>query len=116
MSPVHHRDQPKDIQGQFRTRTPGSGHHSGLQDNEGNNPMLPFTIKFNRDLKPEDWKDMNQVIQLHELLKALFQWSMDNKRFKMRRTWSKIPEGMLKRDTIQGTYGNYEKLESQQEV
>ncbi|MBW0482420.1 hypothetical protein O181_022135 [Austropuccinia psidii MF-1] len=36
---------------------------------------LPFTFQFNRDLKPEDSKDMDQVIQLHELLKDIFQWA-----------------------------------------
>ncbi|MBW0573064.1 hypothetical protein O181_112779, partial [Austropuccinia psidii MF-1] len=33
---------------------------------------LPFTFQFNRNLKPEDWKDMDQVLQLHNLLKDLF--------------------------------------------
>ncbi|MBW0490528.1 hypothetical protein O181_030243 [Austropuccinia psidii MF-1] len=46
-------------------------------------PTLPFTFQFNRNVKPEDWKDMDQVIQLHQLLKDLFQWSMDNKRFNL---------------------------------
>ncbi|MBW0477490.1 hypothetical protein O181_017205 [Austropuccinia psidii MF-1] len=46
-------------------------------------PTLPFTFQFNRNLKPEDWKDMDQVLQLHQLLKDLFQWSMDNKRFNL---------------------------------
>ncbi|MBW0503982.1 hypothetical protein O181_043697 [Austropuccinia psidii MF-1] len=44
---------------------------------------LPFTFQFNRNLKPEDWKDMYQVLQVHQLLKDLFQWSMDNKRFNL---------------------------------
>ncbi|MBW0590427.1 hypothetical protein O181_130142, partial [Austropuccinia psidii MF-1] len=46
-------------------------------------PTLPFTFQFNRNLKPEDWKDMDQVIQLHQLLKDFFQWRMDNKRFNL---------------------------------
>ncbi|MBW0466651.1 hypothetical protein O181_006366 [Austropuccinia psidii MF-1] len=44
-------------------------------------PTLPFTLQLNGNLKPEDWKDMDQVLQLHKLLKDLFQWSMENKRF-----------------------------------
>ncbi|MBW0526170.1 hypothetical protein O181_065885 [Austropuccinia psidii MF-1] len=39
---------------------------------------LPFTSQFNRNLKPEDWKDMDQVLQLHQLLKDLSQWSFQN--------------------------------------
>ncbi|MBW0577293.1 hypothetical protein O181_117008 [Austropuccinia psidii MF-1] len=40
-------------------------------------PTMPFTFQFNKSLKPEDWKDMDQVLQLHKLLKYLFQWSME---------------------------------------
>ncbi|MBW0487758.1 hypothetical protein O181_027473 [Austropuccinia psidii MF-1] len=39
---------------------------------------LPFSFQFNRNLKPEDWKDMDQVLQLHQLLKDSFQWRRDN--------------------------------------
>ncbi|MBW0471768.1 hypothetical protein O181_011483 [Austropuccinia psidii MF-1] len=46
-------------------------------------PTLPFTFQLNRNLKPEDWKDMDQVLQLHKLLKDLFQWMMGNKRFNL---------------------------------
>ncbi|MBW0564071.1 hypothetical protein O181_103786 [Austropuccinia psidii MF-1] len=93
MSPVHLRDlgfqriQPEDREGFSTTSRPGRGHLGhigGWQDIEGKIiPTLPFTIQFNRNLKPEDWKDMDQVLQLHQLLKDLFQWSMDNKRFNL---------------------------------
>ncbi|MBW0565448.1 hypothetical protein O181_105163, partial [Austropuccinia psidii MF-1] len=46
-------------------------------------PTLPFTFQFNRNLNPEDWKDMDQVLQLYQLLKDLCQWSMDKKRFNL---------------------------------
>ncbi|MBW0510692.1 hypothetical protein O181_050407 [Austropuccinia psidii MF-1] len=29
-------------------------------------PTLPFTFQLNINLKPEDWKDMDQVLQLHQ--------------------------------------------------
>ncbi|MBW0539617.1 hypothetical protein O181_079332 [Austropuccinia psidii MF-1] len=51
---------------------------------------FPFTLHFNRDLKPEDWKNMDQALQLHQLLKDLFQWSMDNKRFNLAAHWAEI--------------------------
>ncbi|MBW0547084.1 hypothetical protein O181_086799 [Austropuccinia psidii MF-1] len=35
-------------------------------------PTLLSTFQFNRNLKPEDWKDMDKVIQLYQLLKYLF--------------------------------------------
>ncbi|MBW0491728.1 hypothetical protein O181_031443 [Austropuccinia psidii MF-1] len=53
-------------------------------------PTLPFTLQFNRNLKTEDWKDMDQVLQLHQLLKDLFQWSMDNKRFNLASHWEEL--------------------------
>ena len=28
-------------------------------------PTLPFTFQFNINLKPEDWKDVDKVLQLH---------------------------------------------------
>ncbi|MBW0526826.1 hypothetical protein O181_066541 [Austropuccinia psidii MF-1] len=46
-------------------------------------PTLPFTFQFNRNLKPEYWKDMDEVLQIHQLLKDLFQCSMDNRRFNL---------------------------------
>ncbi|MBW0497316.1 hypothetical protein O181_037031 [Austropuccinia psidii MF-1] len=51
---------------------------------------LPFPFQFNRNLKPEDWKDMDQVRQLHQLLKDLFQWSMDNMRFNLASHWAEL--------------------------
>ncbi|MBW0575514.1 hypothetical protein O181_115229 [Austropuccinia psidii MF-1] len=55
-------------------------------------PTLPFTFQLSINLKPEDWKDMDQVLQLHQCLKDLFQWSMDNKRFNLASHWEEIGE------------------------
>ncbi|MBW0529637.1 hypothetical protein O181_069352 [Austropuccinia psidii MF-1] len=52
-------------------------------------PTLPFSLQFNRNLKPEDWKDMNQ---------------------------SKLPEDLSQRDKVQRAYGNHQRLESHQAV
>ncbi|MBW0546593.1 hypothetical protein O181_086308 [Austropuccinia psidii MF-1] len=51
---------------------------------------LPFTFQFNKNLKPEYLKDMDQVLQLHQLLKDLFQWSIDNKRFNLASHWAEL--------------------------
>ncbi|MBW0479657.1 hypothetical protein O181_019372 [Austropuccinia psidii MF-1] len=53
-------------------------------------PTLPFTFHFHRDLKPEDWKHMDQVLQLHQLPKDLFQWRMDNKRSNLAFHWESL--------------------------
>ncbi|MBW0575425.1 hypothetical protein O181_115140, partial [Austropuccinia psidii MF-1] len=59
-------------------------------------PTLPLTLQFNGDLKPEDCKDMDQVLQLHQLLKYVFQWSMDNKRFNLPSDWAELGESFQK--------------------
>ncbi|MBW0468685.1 hypothetical protein O181_008400 [Austropuccinia psidii MF-1] len=51
---------------------------------------LPFTFKFNRNLKQEEWKDMDQVLQLHQLPKDLLQWSMDKRRFNLASHWAEL--------------------------
>ncbi|MBW0529316.1 hypothetical protein O181_069031 [Austropuccinia psidii MF-1] len=70
MSPVYLRDlgfqrnQPEDREGLSRTRRPGGiqlGHSGGWQNNE-----------------------------LHQLLKDLFQWSIDNKRFNLATHWEEL--------------------------
>ncbi|MBW0511877.1 hypothetical protein O181_051592 [Austropuccinia psidii MF-1] len=53
-------------------------------------PTLPFTFQFNRNLKPEDLKDMDQVLQIHQLLKDLFQWNMDTKRLNLASHWEEL--------------------------
>ncbi|MBW0534313.1 hypothetical protein O181_074028 [Austropuccinia psidii MF-1] len=59
-------------------------------------PNLPFTFQYNRSLKQEDWKDMDQVLQLHQLLKDLSQWSMDNKRFNLASHWAELGSSFLR--------------------
>ncbi|MBW0567533.1 hypothetical protein O181_107248 [Austropuccinia psidii MF-1] len=51
---------------------------------------LPFKLQFNEDLKAEDWKDMDQALQIHQLLKDLLQWSMDNKTFNLASHWAEL--------------------------
>ncbi|MBW0518922.1 hypothetical protein O181_058637 [Austropuccinia psidii MF-1] len=53
-------------------------------------PTLQFTFQFNRNLKPEDWKDRDQVLQLNQLSKDLFQLSMDIKRFNLESHWEEL--------------------------
>ncbi|MBW0477356.1 hypothetical protein O181_017071 [Austropuccinia psidii MF-1] len=53
-------------------------------------PTLQFTFQSNRNLGAKDWKDMDQVLQLDQLLKDLFQWSMGNKRLKLPSYWEEL--------------------------
>ncbi|MBW0481917.1 hypothetical protein O181_021632 [Austropuccinia psidii MF-1] len=98
MSPVHRnlgipRNQPENRKGLIRTRRPGSGHlghHNRWLEAEEIIPTLPFTLQFNWNLKEEDWKYMHKALQLHQLLKDLFQWSMDNKGFNLASHWAEL--------------------------
>ncbi|MBW0565394.1 hypothetical protein O181_105109 [Austropuccinia psidii MF-1] len=101
MSPVHLRDlgfqrnQPEDREGLSRARRPGRGHLDTVVDGKTMREIistLPFTLQFNRNLKPQDWEDMDQALQLHQLLKDLFQWSMENKRFNLTSHWKELGE------------------------
>ncbi|MBW0569066.1 hypothetical protein O181_108781 [Austropuccinia psidii MF-1] len=46
-------------------------------------PTVPFHLNFNRFLQPEDWTDLDQVFQINQLLKSMFQWRMERKIFKL---------------------------------
>ncbi|MBW0463060.1 hypothetical protein O181_002775 [Austropuccinia psidii MF-1] len=59
-------------------------------------PALPSTFQFNRNLKSEDWKDMDQVLQLHQLLKDSFQLRMDNNSFNLASHWAELGESFQK--------------------
>ncbi|MBW0519264.1 hypothetical protein O181_058979 [Austropuccinia psidii MF-1] len=114
MSPVHlrnlgfQRNQPEDRGGLSRTRRPGGGHlgdSGGWKEIDRNNThsATPISIQ-KRHLKPEDWKDMDQCLQLHQLLKDLFQWSIDNKRFNLASHWSELGASCQKifpKETVQ---------------
>ncbi|MBW0542033.1 hypothetical protein O181_081748 [Austropuccinia psidii MF-1] len=63
-------------------------------------PTLPFTFQLNRNFKPEDWKDVDQV----------------QPRIPLSRTWRKLPEDLSQRETLQRPYGNHQRLESHQAV
>ncbi|MBW0468869.1 hypothetical protein O181_008584 [Austropuccinia psidii MF-1] len=53
-------------------------------------PTLPFTLQFNKSLKPEDWKDMDHILQLHKILIDLLQWRMGDRRFNLDLHWEKL--------------------------
>ncbi|MBW0576507.1 hypothetical protein O181_116222, partial [Austropuccinia psidii MF-1] len=80
---------------------------------------LSFTLQFNRNLKPEYWKDMDQFLQLYELLKDLFQWDGQQEvkpGISLGRTWRKLAEDLSQRDRLQRPYDNHQRFESYQTV
>ncbi|MBW0523169.1 hypothetical protein O181_062884 [Austropuccinia psidii MF-1] len=61
-----------------------------------NIPTLKFTFQFNRNLKPEGWKDMDEFLQLYQLLKDLFQMIMANMRFNLASCCAELGESFQK--------------------
>ncbi|MBW0531498.1 hypothetical protein O181_071213 [Austropuccinia psidii MF-1] len=99
MSPVQlrnlgfQRNQPEDREGLSRPRLDTVVNGKKLREII---PTLPFTFQLNRNLKQEDLKDMDQVLQLHQFLKDLFQWSIDKKRFNLGSHWAELGESFQK--------------------
>ncbi|MBW0481645.1 hypothetical protein O181_021360 [Austropuccinia psidii MF-1] len=105
MSPVHlrklgfQRNQPKVREGLSRTRIPGGGHlkHSGgWQEIEGSHTHSAIQIPIQQSSQTRGLKDMDQLLQLHQLLNDLFKWSMDNKRFNLVSHWEELGESFQK--------------------
>ncbi|MBW0541799.1 hypothetical protein O181_081514 [Austropuccinia psidii MF-1] len=102
MSPVHlrnlgiPRNQPDDREGLFRTRRPARGHLGHRREGYGSSSSAPPTPQrsFPMDHGPQE---VQTSIPLS-------------------RTWSKFPENMSQRDTFQSSYGNHQRMESQQAV
>ncbi|MBW0533583.1 hypothetical protein O181_073298 [Austropuccinia psidii MF-1] len=98
-NPVIPRNQPQDRGGLSRTRRPQEDTLDTQVDGKTLREIIPtlqFTFQFNRNLKQEDFKDMDQVLQLHQRLKDLFQRSMDNKRFNLALQWAELGESFQK--------------------
>ncbi|MBW0481841.1 hypothetical protein O181_021556 [Austropuccinia psidii MF-1] len=93
MSPVHRRNleiprnQQKDREGLEEDTLEAVVDGKALR---GIISTLPLTFQFNRNLKPEDFKDMDQFLQLHQLLKDLSQWRMENKSFNLESHWEEL--------------------------
>ncbi|MBW0496156.1 hypothetical protein O181_035871 [Austropuccinia psidii MF-1] len=127
MSPIHLRDlgfqrhQPEDREGLSRTRRPGRGHlgHSGRwQDFEGNYTHSSIHIPIQQKPQTRGLEGYGSSSELHQLLKGLFQWSMDKKMFNLASHWEELGASFQKsqRDTLQRPYGKHQRLEPYQAV
>ncbi|MBW0496786.1 hypothetical protein O181_036501 [Austropuccinia psidii MF-1] len=87
MFPVHLRNQPEDREEIFRTEDKGLKTIVDGKALRERISRLTFTFQFRKNLKPEVWKDMDQFLKLHQLLKYSFQRSM-NERFNLASHWA----------------------------
>ncbi|MBW0471327.1 hypothetical protein O181_011042 [Austropuccinia psidii MF-1] len=57
---------------------------------EGNHTHSSLHIPIHHKPQTRALEDMDQVLQLHQLLKDLFQWRMDNKSFNLASHWAEL--------------------------
>ncbi|MBW0471255.1 hypothetical protein O181_010970 [Austropuccinia psidii MF-1] len=129
MSPVHlrnigiPRNQPDDREGLSRTRRPGRGslgHSSGWQDTEGNHTHSAIHLPFPQRPQTRGLEAYGSSSSAPPTPQRSF--PMENGQQEVQpsillgRTWSKLPEDMSQRDTLQRPYGIHQRLESHQAV
>ncbi|MBW0525136.1 hypothetical protein O181_064851 [Austropuccinia psidii MF-1] len=129
MSPVHlmnlgiPRNQPEDKQRLFRTRRPGSGHHghhNRWQDTDGNcthtaiNPAIQWEPQT-RGL--EGYGSSSSAPPTPQRFLPMEHGQQEvPPRIKLGRTWRYFPEDISQIDTLQRSYGNNQRMQSQQAV
>ncbi|MBW0516018.1 hypothetical protein O181_055733 [Austropuccinia psidii MF-1] len=129
MSPVHLRDlgfqrnQPEDREHLSRTRRPGRGHlaHSGgWQNNERDNINRSIHTPMQHKPQTRGLEGYGSSSSAPPTPQRFI--SMENEQQEVQPsislgiTWSKSPEDLSQRDTLQGPYGNHQRLESYQAV
>ncbi|MBW0463050.1 hypothetical protein O181_002765 [Austropuccinia psidii MF-1] len=129
MSPVHlrslgiSRNQPEDRKGFSRTRRPVGGHlgHSGgWQDIEGNHTHSAIHFQIQQKPQSRGLEGYGSSSSAPPTPQRSFPIEHGQKEVQpsipLGRPWSKFPEDMSQRDTLQRPYGNHQRLEPHQEV
>ncbi|MBW0472133.1 hypothetical protein O181_011848 [Austropuccinia psidii MF-1] len=128
MPPVHirnlgiPRNQPKDRRGLFRTRIPGNGHlgnNSGWKDTEGNHSHSAIHLPIQQKLQTRGLEGFGSSPLAPPTPQRFIPRENGQQEVQdsitLGITWSKFPEVMSERDTLQRSYGNHQKMESQKD-
>ncbi|MBW0508682.1 hypothetical protein O181_048397 [Austropuccinia psidii MF-1] len=114
---------PENREGFSRTRRPGEGHlgHSGgCQNIEANHTHSAIHFPIQQKPKPRGLEGYGSSSSASPTPQRPL--PMENRQKQVQpsillgRTWSKLPENMSQRDTLQRTYGNHQRLEPHKEV
>ncbi|MBW0558402.1 hypothetical protein O181_098117 [Austropuccinia psidii MF-1] len=129
MSPVHlrnlviPRNNPEDREGLSRARRPGGGHlgHSGSWKNiEGNNTHSAIHFPIQQKPQTRGLEVYGSSSSAPPTPQGYFAMEHGQQEVKpslpLGRTWSKFPEDMSQRYTLQRPYGNHQRLEPYQAV
>ncbi|MBW0539526.1 hypothetical protein O181_079241 [Austropuccinia psidii MF-1] len=115
------RKQPDNRQGLFKTRIPGTGqlgHSGGWQDTEGNHTQSAIHLPMQQ--KPETRGLEGYASSYSAPPTPQRSIPMEHGQqeiqpsIRLGRTWSKFPEDISHRETLQRSYGNHQRMESQQ--
>ncbi|MBW0518221.1 hypothetical protein O181_057936 [Austropuccinia psidii MF-1] len=117
------RNQPEDRRGLLRTRILGTGHlgHSGgWKYTEGNHTHSSIHLPIQQKPQTRGLEGYGSSSSAPPTPQSSIPMEHRQKEvqpsIKLARTCSKLPEDMSKRDTIQSSYGNKQRMESQQEA
>ncbi|MBW0517630.1 hypothetical protein O181_057345 [Austropuccinia psidii MF-1] len=129
MSPVHLRslgipsNQPENRQALFRTRRPGTGHlgqNSGLKNTEGNHNHSAIHLPIQRKPQTRGLEGYGSSSSAPPTPQRLILMEHGQQEVQpsitLGRNWTNFPEDMYQRDTLQRSYGNNKRMESQQAV
>ncbi|MBW0520298.1 hypothetical protein O181_060013 [Austropuccinia psidii MF-1] len=129
MSPLHlrklgfQRNQLEDREGLSRTRRPGRGHlgnSCGWKDTKANHthPAIHFSIKQEPQKRGlERYGSSSSAPPTPQRFISIEHGQQEvQPGIPLGRTWSKMPEDLSQRDTLQRPYGNHQRLESHQAV
>ncbi|MBW0523683.1 hypothetical protein O181_063398 [Austropuccinia psidii MF-1] len=121
--PKNIRNQPQDRKGLFINRRPGTehlGHSGGWQDTEGNHTHSTIHLQIQqkpqtRGLEGYGSSSSSPPTPQRSIPEEHGQQEVQPS-ITLGRTWSKLPQDMSQRDTLQRSYGNHQRMESQQAV
>ncbi|MBW0523279.1 hypothetical protein O181_062994 [Austropuccinia psidii MF-1] len=115
------RNKPEDSKGLFITRGSGTrliGHNSGWQDTEGNNTHSAINLLLQQKPKTSEMEGYGSISSAPPNPQRLIPMNHGHQEVQPSitrgRTWSKLLKNMSQRDTLQGSFGNYQSMESQQ--
>ncbi|MBW0487873.1 hypothetical protein O181_027588 [Austropuccinia psidii MF-1] len=108
------RNQPEDRQGLFRNKIPGSGHHNRWQSTEGNNTHNSIHLPIQQRPQTKGIKGYGSSSSSLPTPQRLFPMEHGQHKvqpsFTLGITWSRLPEDISQRDTLQKSYGKHQRM------
>ncbi|MBW0484779.1 hypothetical protein O181_024494 [Austropuccinia psidii MF-1] len=105
------RNQTEDKKGLLKTRGPGSGSHSGMQDTEGNHTHTAIHLLIQQRPQHRRLEGYGSSYSAPPAPQRFITIEDEQQEvrpsFTLGRTWSRLPEDISQRGTLQRSYGNH---------